>query len=126
MGNTGAVKSVLRFPDVSEMLNRSHLGDRAFDIFHGIAAFEQVVGCDAFAVFDNVGNFAAPERMRNVVAEICILRGDLVSPAFVIEGLPAPVIVFRIGQPLADGRVVSEADKQLVDKPPSEGLKISA
>ena len=47
--------------------------------------------------------------------------GDLVSPAFRVEGLPAPVIVFWISEPLADGRVVSKADKQLVDKGPSGG-----
>jgi hypothetical protein len=88
-----AVKSALRFPDITELLNGSQFGGRAFDVFHWRRRFR--------AIFENAG--------------------DLVSRAFRVEGLPAPVIVFWISEPLADGRVVSKADKQLVDKGPSGG-----
>ncbi|MGA8766792.1 MAG: hypothetical protein WB559_07225 [Candidatus Acidiferrales bacterium] len=46
-----------------------------------LAAGEQVVGGDAFAIFDNVGNLAAPERTGNVAAEERVLGCDLVYPA---------------------------------------------
>ena len=81
MGNAGAVKSALRFPDMSEPVDGAQFGGLAFDIFHAIAAGEQIVGGDAFVVIDDVGNFAALERMGNVVAEECVLSGDLISPA---------------------------------------------
>lgn len=106
----------VRFPDMSEVVNQAQFGVHAIDIFDRIAAGEQVVGGDAVVVFDHVSNLAAPERMGNVVAEKCVLTGNLISPAFGIKSLPAAVIVFRIGLSLADGRVVPEADEQLVDK----------
>src|ERR1019366_9772906 len=82
-------------------------------IFIGTSAFTSA-GWEG--IFDNVRNLAAPERTGNVAAEERVLGCDLVSPAFGLEGLPAPVIVLGIGQPLADCRVMPEADEQLVDK----------
>ena len=69
MGNACAVKSQLRFPDMSQMINGSQLCGYAFDVFHGIAAFEQVFCAEAFIVFDDVCDLTAPERTGNVPAE---------------------------------------------------------
>jgi hypothetical protein len=115
MGNACAVKSLLRFRDMSQ-INGSQLCGYAFEIFHGIAAFEQVCCGEAFIVFDDVGNLAATERTGDVAAEEFVLRGDLVSPTFGPEGFPAPVVVFGIGQPLSDRRFMLEADEQFVNE----------
>ena len=68
-----------------QMLHSRQFGGAAFDVLHDVAAFEQVVGGDAFAVFDHVGNFAAPEGTGNMGAEERVLRGDLISPAFGLD-----------------------------------------
>jgi hypothetical protein len=112
------MKSLRSFPDMMEMVNRSHLEGIASDEFHRIAAGEEVVSGDAFAAFDHVSNLAALERTRDVVAEKSILRGDLVSSALGLEGLPASLIVSRVGYTLTDSGVVPETDEQLVDKRP--------
>ena len=65
---------------MTKLPSGSQFDGRASDVFHGIAAGKQVVGADAFAIFENAGDLAAPKGIRNVVAEECVLRGDLVSP----------------------------------------------
>jgi hypothetical protein len=110
--NAGTLKGAQRVAYVRQMPHHCQFGGAAFDVVHGIAAWGQVVGGDAFAVFNHAGDVAATEGMRNMFAQERILCGDFKGAAFGRESHLSPSVVLRTGQSLLHVGLMADADEQ--------------
>jgi hypothetical protein len=114
--NAGFAKSPQCFPDVVGTRfdeEFSNFRGNAFHVFHGAAAIGHVAVCDTSGRAGDVLNYAAAEGSSYVVAQEGMLCRAIISLAFRDKLIPAPVIVLRTGQALADIREMLTADEQL-------------